>query len=254
MIMSTLFRFRPANELTIEELQTGYIWFSRPTEYNDKEDSNIIAFAEANENVKNSLNRVFSDYLEFGTEISYCGICCFTDTLPKQKDWRNFPKGPKGIIIEYDKEKVEQHFIENYSLGDCFKRVEYLPNQLIIKSSSSDEFDVLWEIDDNGTLFKSLRGEIERDQKLMDEFLQRLFTRINKKHEKQNELRIILGSRNFTDRTPDIKGYKIPIPLSAIVSIYVSSDTPENFIAELKKIIPAEIAIKEMIRKPNPSC
>jgi len=251
--MSTLFRFRPATEFTIDELKTGYTWFSRPTEYNDKEDSNIIAFAEANENVKASLNRVFTNYKEFGTYISYCGICCFTETLPKQKDWGNFPKGPKGIIIEYDKGKVEQHFIENYSLGDCFKRVEYLSNQLIIESSSSEGFDVLWEIDENGILYKSLRGEIERDQKLMDEFLQRLFTRINKKHKKQNELRIILGSRNFTDRTPDIKGYKIPMPLSAIVRIYVNSDTSADFIMKLKKIIPAEIAIKEMKRKPNPN-
>ena len=250
--MSVLFRFRPANELTIEELKTGYVWFSRPTEYNDKEDSNIIAFADENENVKESLNRVFSNYLEFGTELSYCGICCFTETLPKRKDWQKFPKGPKGIIIEYDKEKIEQYFIDNYALGDCFKKVEYFPNQLILESSSSDRFDVLWEVDKDGNLYKSLRGDIERSEKLMDEFLQRLFTRINKKHDKQNELRIILGSRHFTDRTSEIKGYKIPIPLSTIISIYVSPDTPENFIAELKKIIPAEIVINEI--KPNPSC
>jgi hypothetical protein len=247
--MSVLFRFRPANVLTIEELQTGYIWFSRPTEYNDEEDSNIIAFAEENENVKEALNRVFSNYLEFGTELSYCGICCFTETFPKWKDWRKFPKGPKGIIIKYDKEKIEQYFINNYALGDCFKKVEYFPNQLIIESSSSDHFDVLWEVDEDGILYKSLRGDIERSEILMDEFLQRLFTRINKRHNKQNELRIILGSRHFADRTREIKGYKIPIPLSTIISIYVSPDTPKHFIAELKKMIPDEIAINEI--KPN---
>jgi len=246
--MNTIFRFRPPNKLTIDELLTGYIWFSRPTEYKDKEDSNIIGFAETNENVKDSLNRVFSDYLGLGADISYCGICCFSESLPKEKDWRLFPKGSsEGIIIEYDKEKIEQYFIQHYSLGDCFKKVEYLSNPLIIESSSSDGFDILWEIDENGILYKSLRGEIERDEKLMDTFFQKLFTRINKKYEAQNELRIILGSRNIADKTPDIKGYKIPIPLSAIVKIYVGSKTPKSYIKKLRKIIPDEIAIVEMI-------
>ena len=249
--MSKLFRFRPANHLTMEELKTGYVWFSRPTEYKDKEDSNIIAFAEKNENVKESLNRVFRNYVEFGTELSYCGICCFTETLPKSKDWHKFPKGPKGIIIEYDKEKIEQYFIHHYALGNCFKKVEYCQNQLIIESSNSDHDDVLWEVEENGISYKSLRGDIERSEKLMDEFLERLFTRINKKFDKQNELRIILGSRHFTDRTAELKGYKISIPLSTIIRIHVSPDTPELFIAELKEIIPSTIAINNI--KPNPS-
>ena len=126
--MRSIFRLRPSNAKTIDELQNSYLWFSRPTEYNVSDDSNIIAFAETNEKVKESFNRVFENYKELGKEAGYSGICCFTESLPNVKDWKCFPKGYRGIFIEYDKEMLEQHFINFYGLGDCFKEVDYLSN------------------------------------------------------------------------------------------------------------------------------
>lgn len=41
--MEYIYRFRPINKFTIDELLNQYIWFSRPCEYNDVADSNILS-------------------------------------------------------------------------------------------------------------------------------------------------------------------------------------------------------------------
>lgn len=241
--MSTIFRLRPSIEFTLDELKNNYLWFSRPTEYKDIEDSNIIAFAETNEKIKESFNRVFSNYVELGKEAGYTGICCFTETLPDLSNWNCFPKGVNGIFIEYDKNILEEHFINTYFIGDCFKKVEYLSAPLIIESSS--DYDILWEIKEDGIFYESL-WQIEHDEKLLDKFFLKLFTRINEKYKKQKEVRVILGNRNIPFKNPDLKGYQIQIPNTSLKRIFVQPNTPEKFVQELRKIIPIEISIVKL--------
>jgi len=243
--MTTIFRYRPSNAMTIDELQYSYLWFSRPTEYKDCDDSNIIAFAETNENVKESFNRVFEDYIKLGEKARYSGICCFTEFLPDLKDWKCFPKGHDGIFIEYDKEVLEEHFARIYGIGDCFKKVEYLTNQLVVKSSSA--YDILWETVDNGFIYKSF-WEIEHDCKLMDNFFLKLFTRISDCYIKQNELRVILGGRNIPDNSPDLKGYKVQVPINSIKNIYTQPSTKDTIVAELEKLISKEMSLIKLTK------
>lgn len=238
--MSSVFRIRPSNDMSLDELLNGYLWFSRPTEYHDIEDSNIIAISENNESVRESLNRVFFDFRELGKEVSYSGICCFTDSLPKIKEWKAFPNGYNGICIEYDKDAIDLHFIKTYGLGDGFKKVEYLSCPLISKYSS--EFDILWETNENGFIYKALR-DIERDIKLYDKFLLKLLTRINDKYKKQKEMRVILGGRNIPDRDPNLRGYKIQIPKNSIKQIFIHPTTQKKYIEKVEKIIPQEIPL-----------
>lgn len=235
--MDKIYRLRPAQDTTIDELKSGYLWFSRPTGFSDIEDANLIAFTDKNENIKDAFDRVFSNHSFLAEELSYIGICCFTDILPKQEKWKRFPKGNKGIFIEYDKAKVEKYFVDKYYLGDCFKEVVYLDNQLLIESSTNEGYDVLWEIYEDGCLYLSIRGDIERDAKIMDQFIFKLLTRINSKYKEQKEYRIILSGARIPTKDLDIKGYKILIPSNFITRIYIQDTTPDIFVSELKKYI-----------------
>lgn len=239
--MIPIFRFRPSNDLTIEELKENYVWFSRPTGFKDKKDANIIAFAESNESVKDAFNRLFSDYKEFGEAMNLSGICCFTNALPDSDEWRHFPNSANGgIVIEYDKDKLENHFLVKYC--SPFNSVEYLPDPLKLISSTPDGYDVLWEITEDYKCYKSIRGDILRDPKIMDQFMLKLLTRIDEKHRKQNESRVILV-RTVPDKSPDLTGYKIPVPTDVIEKIYVHHETPESFKTKLKSVISSELLI-----------
>lgn len=238
--MCKIYRLRPAIETTIDELKNNYLWFSRPTEFNDSEDANIVAFADVNENLKDTFDKVFSSHTLIAEELKLIGICCFTNILPPLEHWRKFPKGNKGIFIEYDKDKLEKYFLNNYYIGDCFKKVEYLVDQLKLVSSTDDGYDVLWEIKDDGYVYRSLKGDFERDLKMMDQLILKLLTTINIKFEKQQESRIILSGSKIPNRDSTLKGYEIPIPSDTILKIYVHSKTPEQFMCELKKYIPLE--------------
>ena len=233
--MEKVFRFRPANDFTIEEIKNEYLWFSRPTEFNDNMDSNIIGFAENNEGIKQAFNRVFGDYNFIGEYVSYTGICCFTETSPRDIDWIRFPKGHNGVFIEYHKSLIENSILNYFSVGDCFKKVDYVPNPSIFDSSSDSNDDILWEENNGIKCYKSLRGDIERNQRNMEIFLIKLFTRISDRFIAQNEVRIILGKKKFNNS--DVVGYRVSIDRDCVKAIYYNKYTSESFINNLKKII-----------------
>lgn len=86
-----LYRLRPAEDLSIEEIKNHYLWFSRPSGFNDIQDSNIMRFVKENDSIKESFKDVFIDYKEVLKLASYTGICCFTNVLPPSKEWQFFP-------------------------------------------------------------------------------------------------------------------------------------------------------------------
>lgn len=235
--MSKIYKLRSVNDTTIDELKNGYLWFSRPTEFKDVEDSNIIGFAENNENIKNAFDRVFSNNTKFAEGMSYIGICCFTETLPHQDKWSCFPKGHNGIFIEYDKDNLEEYFYDEYYLADCFRKVEYFEEPLVIQSSTDQGYDVLWEKYEDGVWYKSIEGSIMRDQRVMDEFLFKLLTRINDKYINQRELRIIWSGPRIREIDTDAKGYKVNIPIDFITRVYIQKTTPKDFITKILEYI-----------------
>ncbi|UVQ95112.1 hypothetical protein NXW23_11830 [Bacteroides caccae] len=111
--MNEIYRLRPVIDKTIEELTEPYLWFSRPTEYNDIEDANVIAFSNQNATVKDLFELIFENSEDLGKELSRLGMCCFTKYLPKATEWGRFPKGHNSIFIEYDKKYLKNIFVQN---------------------------------------------------------------------------------------------------------------------------------------------
>lgn len=233
--MNTIFRFRPPNDLTLKELMENYLWFSRPLGFNDEKDGNIIAFAKENESIKEAFNRVFGNYREFGDKMRLSGICCFTELLPKKNDWGHFPNSSGGgIFIEYDTAELQNYFLCRY--GTPFHEIDYVTDPTTLRISK-DGYDILWEIDEEGIgQWKSIKS-IEADARAMNELIRRLLTRLDIKHQKQRESRLLLV-RNIPSKSPDLKGYEMPIPADLIVKIHVHPKTPNSFMEQLKSIVP----------------
>lgn len=231
----TIYRLRPSNDYAINELEEGYFWFSKPTGFNDTEDANVISFIEQNSTIEEVLRRRFSE-IDLIRDFSLnMGICCFTKELPSKSKWKKFPKCYNGIAIEFDKEKLLNHFASSYGLGDCFKTVDYLKSPTIFKSYS--EHDILWEEYEDGCLYKSLR-EIITDPKTLDKFFLKMFTRLSDKYKNQNEQRILLKNKLVEEFGGEIyeNGYKIRIPKDAIKRIFFKANTPVEFVAKMKKL------------------
>ncbi len=230
-----IYRLRPSNDNIIDELENGYFWFSKPTGFNDIEDANIVSFIEKNSTIEEVLRRRF-DGIDLIRDFSLnIGICCFTKELPAINKWRRFPKCYNGVAIEFDKEKLCNHFAMTYGLGDCFKSIDYLKSPTIFKSYS--EHDILWEEFENGYLYKSLH-EIIKDPKTLDEFFLKMFTRLSDKYKNQNEQRILLQQKFVEEFGGEMKekGYQIKIPKDAMKRIFYISNTPVAFVHKLEKL------------------
>lgn len=233
--MNEIYRLRPANDKTIEELTEPYLWFSRPICYKDVEDANVIALSDQNSTVKNLFEQIFGDAVELGKELSRLGMCCFTKCLPKATEWSLFPKGHNSIFIEYDKKILEEYFEQKYFIGNCFKGVQYKEHPIILESSDGNGYDILWEETEDGKFYISLKGDIARDQRLMDEFIMRFITTINIRYNKQKEERIILPYRILKNMSQYLLGYNIKIPKESIKKIYYNHKTCETYVSKLKE-------------------
>jgi len=230
----SVFRLRPMNNKTIDELNTPYLWFSRSSSFNDPNDANIKAFIENSSIVKDALKRHLTEqsYNKFIELMNCTGICCFTKALPSVKSRLDFPKGFNSICIEYDKEILEDFFLKSkFAINNCFTDVLYCKNPLklndegdyhilssieYLDSSDPEETDTVKQ----NCLYESLLS-LTRNEKDLEHLIILLLSRICCKFHRQHELRIILGGRNIPDFNPNIRGYQVVIPPEAILKVHL---------------------------------
>lgn len=251
--MNCVYRVRPADDFTLDELSKGYLWFSRPRGFKgDSLDANVQAFFEDTEAIKRVLDedshtlsqddkkeqkRILDEWYEL---MSHTGICCFTSTAPDDKRLTNFRKcrGGKGICIEFDKCKIEQFFNNhnNYPLYPCFHKVNYTDNPTKLETDGA--YSILWKTTPYGKEYKTLKGLMHDHPRERDKLIFKILSTIDKRFESQKELRMILGGRNIPDHDPNLKGYKIYIPDDAINRILVYPGVSEKWFDRLRATAP----------------
>lgn len=217
---NSTFRLRPFNENTLDEIRNHYLWFSKPDMFNF-EDCNLSAVVNQNENINQALTRIFESKDEILEKSKHIGICCFTKKHPNRINWKKFPNGRKSVLIEYNRQIIENFLTEKFGLVDCFQEVSYIEKPMILGSTSP--YDILWENKAEGDYYKSLES-IFKDPKLFDKLFRKIFTRIKKNFEVQNEERIILAGDILSligSYNNGLKGYKIIIPEEAIKKVYI---------------------------------
>ena len=229
------YRLRPMNDLTIDELDNHYLWFSKRSGFNDKCDANIGAFIEDTPHIKRGLLLRYSeeDIEELIKQMDNVGICCFTKKIPSNKNLGLFPNGRKSICVEYKKNIIEKHFLNRYALAHPFKNVVYDDQPTKIKSDGN--YHILIKKYKDGCLYQSIY-EIFSDIRKVDKLFELLLTRINAKFSKQKEMRIILGGRILENLDTSLAGYKIEIPPDAISKIYLHNNPSLSYCQKLEKI------------------
>ncbi len=85
MSTDSVYRLRPTNNKTIEEITQAYLWFSKPKGFKDcKQDSNIQAFFDNCDILKDALDGYLTkeEIKYLYSHMKHIGICCFTKDLP----------------------------------------------------------------------------------------------------------------------------------------------------------------------------
>lgn len=229
------YRLRPMNDLTIEELNNHYLWFSKRSGFNDECDANIGAFIEDTPQIKSGLQLRYSreEIDEIIRRMDNIGICCFTKKLPSKKNLVLFPNGKKSICVEYNKKIIEDYFLNKYALAHPFKNVIYDAQPTKIESDGN--YHILTKKYKDGCLYQSIY-DIFSDIRKVDDFFELLLTRINARYSIQKEMRIILGGRILENLDTSLAGYKIEIPKDAISKIYLLNTPSLSYCQELEKI------------------
>lgn len=232
----SIYRLRPANELTLDELENHYLWFSKPYGFKDVEDANIGLFIEKNKIVKDALSQVYcSEQIdELISKMRHIGICCFTTSIPTDNEKLSFPKGHKSIVIEYSKTAISNFFYNSkYAITNCFKPIVYTDEPILIETD--DEYHYLYSKNEDGCFYKSIK-ELKLHPRYEDCFLFFLLLRLNSRFKVQKEERIILSGHNIKEFDDSIKGYSIGIPAECIKCIHYYSDCSENFLISIKSL------------------
>lgn len=230
------YRLRPMNDLTIDELNNHYLWFSKRNGFKDKFDANIGAFIEDTSQIERGLQLRYTEegIRKIVRQMDNIGICCFTKKLPQRKNLRCFPNGTKSICIEYNQRMLEDFFLNSkFALAYPFKNVMYSKEPTKIESDGS--YHILTKKHKDGCEYSSIY-DIFSDIRKVDKLFELLLTRINERYEKQKEMRIILGGRILEYLDVSQYGYKIVIPEDAVSKVYIFTDPKSSFCQGLKRI------------------
>ena len=239
--MDTIYRVRPANNHTLDELNNSYLWFSRPIGFKgDINDANIAAFINDTEAIKRGIDHSLPNfpYERFCKQMEHTGICCFTTECPDDKIIKKFPKCSNGnsICIEYDRQKLEEFFLNHRAtpIYPCFTSVIYDDNPT--KLQTDGEWSILWKKDENGELYKTIPGILHEHPRELDTFIRMFLTRINSKFKGQKEERIILGGCNIPSHDNNLLGYCIPIPEDTVKNVIVYPTVHKSYVDKLGDI------------------
>ena len=234
--MECVYRLRPINDKTIEELQNNYLWFSKRCGFKDVEDANVGAFMCDTPQIQKGFElflneKGLADFIRLMDDV---GICCFTKDLPQDNELKEFPNGNKSLCIEYNKAVLEDFFFnEIYAMHNPFKEVEYAEKPTIIKTDG--EYHIMTKNIPGGEVYESIYT-LFNDPKRIDELVWLLLTRLNIKFYKQKELRIIIGGRNLGNVEDQGTGYNVQIPEGAISRVFLYKDPGEDFFHQLLNI------------------
>ncbi len=230
------YRLRPMNNLTIDELNNHYLWFSKRSGFKDKYDANIGAFIEDTPQIERGLQLIYTEegINEIVRQMDNIGICCFTKKLPQRNNLTYFPNGTRSICIEYNQRLLEDFFLKSkFALAYPFKNVIYCKEPTKIESDGS--YHILTKKHKDGCEYSSIMS-IFSDIRKVDKLFELLLTRINGRYSKQKEMRIILGGRNWEYLDVSQPGYKIEIPVDTISKVYIFTDPNSSFCQELEKL------------------
>lgn len=241
MEQKSIYRVRPANDYTLDELTHSYLWFSRPSGFKgDTNDANIGAFVTDTPAIERGFKyaRPEFPFEEWYQGMSHTGICCFTRKRPHKSKLRNFPgcSSGKAVCIEFNREILESFFERHrqHPIVPCFRQVLYSMHPT--KIESIDDWSILWEIGEGYKEYRTIPGILHSHPRVLDEFLFKLLTRISSRYKQQKEERIILGAGMVPSHDPSLLGYKVSFPIEAIEKIYVYPKVSEEWIKNLEGI------------------
>ena len=223
---NSIFRVRPVNENTHDELVNCYLWFSKPEGFRgDTSDANISAFVTETPAIERGFKYVNPDFPfdKWYKGLSNTGICCFTRELPLKSRLRKFPgcTSANAICIEYDKQKIESFFERHrtYPIVPCFRKIQY--SHYPTKIDSCDEWSILWKIGEGYKMYRTIPNILYSHPRELDKLIYILLTRISSKFKRQKEERIILGAALAPSDQNSAKGYRIPIDNDMIRHVYI---------------------------------
>lgn len=240
----SIYRVRPANAKTVEELREPYLWFSKPSGFaGDEYDANIEAFVQSCDLLRSALNQGLND---LGIRKLYekskdVGICCFTRMLPNSpRVLQHFPSKKCSVVVEFDEKKMCDYFCGHYYLKRSFLDVVYCQQPLKFEMESGI-ICIRENIGADGFRLLNVNSELKQDfQKGLEKIYRLLLSRLSSTFKKQQEARIVLARPDLYKLASIGNGYKVLIPHNLITAVYVPHSNTAFYeqldgIAELKK-------------------
>jgi hypothetical protein len=226
------------NDKKIESFKENYLWFSKPTFFNDPFDCNMEIIMHYN-NFLNSVNSI-SDKAEdlIISATKDFGICCFSETNDNIHMWSHYAQSHKGICVEYDFSDDEDYFSNLLQCNCSILDVDYRDKLIDLNG------DI--ELKRNPKEVKTI-SEIIKNPKSLDILFEKLLLQKNKTiWSNEKEKRIIIGGQgreNNKDKEVQ-NGYKIPIERKFIKSVIFGVNASKNLRSEMMNIFKDQINYK----------
>lgn len=204
-IPKSIFKYYSVNDFSFDSLKKKYLYFSKPTDFNDPFDcsTNLISFI--NENSKNKTRHKRKEKT-FAEKLNHIGICCFSRLNDSILMWSHYASSHKGYCVEY-KTNIRENGINPLDVNyiSIFKKSNYFDKATesivhLIYSKSSE-----WSYENELRSLKThLKGDKERKIKYQDTDIQAIYFGINIEEKTKNQIIKIV----FENYESEIKFYQ----------------------------------------------
>lgn len=239
-----LYKYSSINMNLISSLAGGYLFFSKPDNFNDPFDSNLnylldkrILWSSGNRDIENAITDLKGRM----------GICCLTSDDENLHMWAHYGNSHRGICVGYDVELIEKYLQKNH-INILAKKVNYVAVPLIYSNHG------FYGYDENGNNhFYKANPNVKWDYKYLDKATENLILQKNAliwKNEQEHRmiaspLAISTGLEKKLISIEE-KGFKLTLPPDAIKKIYFGAKTSKEDIELVAKVLEPNVETKKL--------
>lgn len=146
-IPKSIYKYYSLNEYNFESVQNKYLYFAKPSDFNDPFDCNNNLISFINENSKNKTRHKTKEK-KFAEKMKNIGICCFSRTKDSVLMWSHYASKHQGFCIEYRTNQdidginpLDINYVSKFKKAQYFEKAERAIFHLLFTKSNDWKYE-----------------------------------------------------------------------------------------------------------------
>jgi len=146
-VPENIFKYYSLNEYNFESIRDKYLYFPRPSDFNDPFDCNseLISFINENSKLKTNHKKIKKNFVD---KFENTGVCCFSRSKESILMWSHYATKHQGFCIEFRANKnidginpLDVNYVSEFRKAEYFEKAERAIFHLLFTKSDEWKYE-----------------------------------------------------------------------------------------------------------------